>query len=205
MDSRAGRPLHNRHSRAGRPLLFPRRRTFAQPSFPRRETLAQPSFPRRRTFAQPSFPCRKTFAQPLFPRRRTFAQPSFPRRRTFAQPLFPRRRTFAQPLFPRRRESKSPLGMLAISARWGICAGRNCSELLRETRPIPGGFLLAGTTVLWLSKSGFGAGPSPHYPFTLSSPTLRRGVSKGAHNSACGWGRHTHWRQGCGRRSIRAG
>ena len=159
------------------------------------------------------FPRRKTFAQPSFPRRRTFAQPSFPRRKTFAQPL-PRRRTFANRAGrPSHNRIPAQAGvakglrsrMLAMTARWGIWAGRNCSELLRETRPIPGGFLLAGTTVLWLSKSGFGAGPSPHYPFTLSSPTLRRGVSKGAHNSACGWGRHTHWRQGCGRRSIRAG
>ena len=42
--------------------------------------------------------------------------------------------------------------------------------------------------VLRLSKSWVGVGPSPHDPFALSAPTLRRGVSKGPHNSVFGVG-----------------
>ena len=37
-----------------------------------------------------------------------------------------------------------------------------------------------------------GVRPSPHDPFTLSAPTLRRGVSKGPHNSVFGRGREQH-------------
>ena len=67
----------------------------------------------------------------------------------------------------------------------------NCSELT-------GGTLSSSVN----SRSGrrdevcVGVGLSPHDPFTLSSPTLRRGVSKGPHNSVFGRGREQHRRKG---------
>ncbi len=53
--------------------------------------------------------------------------------------------------------------------------------------------------------AGLRWGRSPHDPFALSTPTLRRGVSKDPHNSVLGWDRHQHWGQSCVRPSIRAG
>ena len=63
----------------------------------------------------------------------------------------------------------------------------NCSEL-------PGGTLSSSVNSRFGRRDEVcvGVRPSPHDPFTLSAPTLRRGVSKGPHNSVFGRGREQH-------------
>ena len=105
-------------------------------------------------------------------------------------------------------------------APW-IRSGRRlaCPDLLRGERPTLLDSLLRRhdpaavvEVLVWVGPSALDpfalSAPTswaPHTPFALSAPTLRRGVSKGPHNSVLGWGRCHHWRQGCALPSIRAG
>ena len=67
----------------------------------------------------------------------------------------------------------------------------NCSEL-------SGGTLSSSVNSRFGRRNEVcvGVRPSPHDPFTLSAPTLRRGVSKGPHNLVLGRGREQHRRKG---------